>query len=96
VVITQPDLQRLLPASIPLHALLLHPDKTAQAATCGSLLPPACLGAAGSSTAANEVAEMDSWFESSVVAAEPCCVLYGAAGCSSGQANGMMVTHAGM
>uniref|UniRef100_A0A383WJK3 AMP-dependent synthetase/ligase domain-containing protein n=1 Tax=Tetradesmus obliquus TaxID=3088 RepID=A0A383WJK3_TETOB len=96
VVITQPDLQRLLPASIPLHTLLLHPDKAAQAAECGSLLGPACLGAAGSTAAAWEVEEMDSWISSSLVAAEPACVLYGAAGCSKGQPNGMLVSHAGL
>jgi hypothetical protein len=96
VVITQPDLQRLLPASIPLHTLMLHPDKAAQAAPCGSLLPPACLGAAGSTAAAAwEAGEMDSWLDSSMVAAEPGCVLYGAAGCTKGQANGMLITHAG-
>ncbi|WIA28639.1 hypothetical protein OEZ86_011176 [Tetradesmus obliquus] len=96
VVITQPDLQRLLPASVPLHTLLLHPDKAAQAADCGSLLGPACLGAAGSTAAAREAEEMDSWINSSLVAAEPACVLYGAAGCSKGQSNGMLVSHAGL
>jgi hypothetical protein len=95
VVITQPDLQRLLPASIPLHVLLLHPDKAAQAAPCGDLLPPACLGAAGSMDAAYGAEEMDSWVESSMMAAEPGCVLFGAAGCSKGQTNGMLITHAG-
>ncbi|KAF6263640.1 hypothetical protein COO60DRAFT_1635021 [Scenedesmus sp. NREL 46B-D3] len=96
VVITQPDLQRLLPASVPLHALLLHPDKAAEAAPCGDLLPPACLGAAGSMAAAWEAEEMGSWLDSSMVAGEPGCVLYGAARCTKGQPNGMLVTHAGL
>jgi hypothetical protein len=38
---------------------------------------------------------MDSWVDSSMVAAEPGCVLYGAAGCIKGQPNGMLITHAG-